>query len=64
MYDVFYSIRAVNLVKKRIFMTDIVGKLWGFCHTLRHDGIDYGDYIEELPSSNKSVQKIVLLRRL
>jgi len=20
----------------------------GFCHTLRHDGIDYGDYIEQL----------------
>ena len=29
-------------------MTDIVGKLWGFCHTLRQDGIDYGDYIEQL----------------
>jgi type I restriction-modification system DNA methylase subunit len=29
-------------------MTDIVGKLWGFCNTLRHDGIDYGDYIEQL----------------
>ena len=29
-------------------MTDIVGKLWNFCHTLRHDGIDYGDYIEQL----------------
>ncbi|RZM79544.1 class I SAM-dependent DNA methyltransferase [Leptolyngbya iicbica] len=29
-------------------MTDIVNKLWGFCHTLRHDGIDYGDYIEQL----------------
>ena len=29
-------------------MTDIVGKLWGFCHTLRHEGIDYGDYIEQL----------------
>jgi type I restriction enzyme M protein len=29
-------------------MSDIVGKLWGFCHTLRHDGIDYGDYIEHL----------------
>ncbi len=29
-------------------MTDIVGKLWGFCHTLRHDGIDYGDYIEQI----------------
>jgi type I restriction enzyme M protein len=33
---------------KRKFMTDIVGKLWGFCHTLRHDGVDYGDYIEQL----------------
>jgi type I restriction enzyme M protein len=29
-------------------MTDVAGKLWGFCHTLRHDGIDYGDYIEQL----------------
>lgn len=29
-------------------MTDIVGKLWGFCHTLRHEGIDYGDYIEQI----------------
>src|SRR2546428_14045484 len=29
-------------------MTDIVQKLWGFCHVLRHDGIDYGDYIEQL----------------
>ena len=29
-------------------MSDIVHKLWGFCHTLRHDGIDYGDYIEQL----------------
>jgi type I restriction enzyme M protein len=29
-------------------MTDVVGKLWGFCHTLRHDGIDYGDYIEQI----------------
>ncbi len=48
MYDFFYSIRAVNTVKKRFFMTDIVGKLWGFCHTLRHDGIDYGDYIAQL----------------
>jgi type I restriction enzyme M protein len=29
-------------------MADVVNKLWGFCHTLRHDGIDYGDYIEQL----------------
>jgi type I restriction enzyme M protein len=28
--------------------TDIVQKLWSFCHTLRHDGIDYGDYIEQI----------------
>src|SRR3989442_2200981 len=29
-------------------MSDIVNQLWVFCHTLRHDGIDYGDYIEQL----------------
>lgn len=29
-------------------MSDVVQKLWGFCHTLRHDGMDYGDYIEQL----------------
>jgi len=29
-------------------MADIVQKLWGFCHTLRHDGVDYGDYIEQI----------------
>ncbi len=29
-------------------MSDIVQKLWGVCHTLRHDGIDYGDYIEQI----------------
>lgn len=29
-------------------MTDLANKLWGFCHTLRHDGVDYGDYVEQL----------------
>ncbi len=29
-------------------MTDVVDKLWGFCNTLRHDGIGYGDYIEQI----------------
>ena len=29
-------------------MSDVVQKLWGFCHTLRHDGIDYGEYIEQI----------------
>lgn len=27
---------------------DVVQKLWGFCHQLRHEGIDYGDYIEQI----------------
>jgi len=27
---------------------NIVNKLWGFCHILRHDGMDYGDYVEQL----------------
>src|SRR4051794_9762503 len=29
-------------------MTDVVGKLWGYASSLRHDGVDYGDYIEQL----------------
>src|SRR5439155_3688137 len=29
-------------------VTDVVQQLWGFCHLLRHDGVDYGDYIEQI----------------
>ena len=29
-------------------MPDVAALLWNYCHTLRHDGIDYGDYIEQL----------------
>jgi type I restriction enzyme M protein len=29
-------------------VTDVVGRLWSFCHTLRHEGVDYGDYIEQI----------------
>ena len=29
-------------------MTDVVNTLWRFCNHLRHDGIKYGDYIEQL----------------
>jgi len=29
-------------------MSDVVQTLWGFCHTLRHDGIGYLDYVEQL----------------
>lgn len=29
-------------------MSDVVQRLWGFANNLRHDGIDYGDYIEQI----------------
>jgi len=29
-------------------LTDVVAKLWGFCNYLRHDGMNYGLYIEQL----------------
>jgi type I restriction enzyme M protein len=29
-------------------MTDVVSRIWGFAHNLRHDGVDYGDYIEQI----------------
>ena len=34
--------------EKRNHQPDVVQKLWGFCHVLRHDGIGYGDYIEQI----------------
>lgn len=39
--------RRANIQVTR-FSVDVVNKLWGFCNTLRHDGINYGDYIEQL----------------
>lgn len=29
-------------------MTDVVAKLWGFCHTLRQGGVNYGEYIDQI----------------
>jgi type I restriction enzyme M protein len=29
-------------------MSDVVQKLWGFCHNLRHDGVGYTEYVEQL----------------
>jgi type I restriction enzyme M protein len=29
-------------------MTDVVSRLWAFAHPLRHDGVDYGDFIEQI----------------
>lgn len=28
----------------------LVQKIWNFCHTLRDDGVNYGDYLEQLTS--------------
>ncbi len=28
--------------------TAIVQKVWSFCHVLKHDGVSYGDYLEQL----------------
>lgn len=28
--------------------SDIISKSWSFCHTLRDDGVGYGDYLEQL----------------
>jgi len=42
-------------------MSDIVQKLWGFCHTLRHDGVDYGDYIGQLPEQQEVVRRVEAL---
>ena len=27
---------------------DVVQKSWGFCNVRKHDGVNYGDYIEQL----------------
>jgi type I restriction enzyme M protein len=29
-------------------MTDVVTTLWGYCHLLRHQGVDYAEYVEQL----------------
>ena len=26
----------------------VISKVWSFCHTLRDDGVGYGDYLEQL----------------
>jgi len=43
-FFIFVTFVAISTQKKM----DIVGKLWSFCHKLRHDGVDSSDYIEQL----------------
>src|SRR5579871_3266522 len=33
---------------RMIVSAPIVSKVWSFCHTLRDDGVGYGDYLEQL----------------
>ena len=28
--------------------SSLIQKVWNFCHTLRDDGVGYGDYLEQL----------------
>src|SRR5215213_11286500 len=42
------SLQTSRPPERSPIMSDVVQKFWGFCHTLRHDGIDYGDYIEQI----------------
>jgi type I restriction enzyme M protein len=37
-----------DIHREALIAGDLVRSLWGFCHTLRHDGIDYGEYIEQI----------------
>jgi len=42
-------IRAIQLNFPVLVSTDsIISKVWGFCTTLRDDGVGYGDYLEQL----------------
>ncbi len=34
--------------KKAAPRVDVVAKLWGYCHVLRHDGVGYQDYVMQL----------------
>lgn len=49
-------------------MKDIVAELWRYCHVLRHDGVDYSDYIEQISYllflKMASEQKIELPRQV
>ena len=40
-------------------MSDVVAKLWGFCHTLRHEGVDYGDPFGLIPPGLPTVAPVV-----
>src|SRR5262245_9225015 len=40
--------RAANPPRPVVERDQAVDELWRYCHVLRHDGLDYTDYVEEL----------------
>ncbi len=40
--------------------TAIVNKVWNFCHTLRDDGVGYGDYLEQRVTVRAGVEGLVV----
>ncbi|MDO9235052.1 MAG: RhuM family protein [Aquabacterium sp.] len=38
--------------------SSLVQKVWNFCHTLRDDGVGYGDYLEQLPAVSQHLKRI------
>jgi transcriptional regulator with XRE-family HTH domain len=39
---------AVTRLETALSDNPLVQKVWNFCHTLRDDGVGYGDYLEQL----------------
>lgn len=40
--------RSANIDSLRGYSDSVISKVWGFCTTLRDDGVGYGDYLEQL----------------
>ena len=37
-----------NYLRPEVTTSTLIQKVWNFCHTLRDDGVGYGDYLEQL----------------
>ena len=41
--------------------SSLVQKVWNFCHTLRDDGVGYGDYLEQLTKCHRGQRHLTLM---
>ena len=47
--SVFQYTRAITTQEdEQMNTSSLIQKVWNFCHTLRDDGVGYGDYLEQL----------------